>query len=82
MVQLDHLAAHGTGFPEGRVTIVAVGQINAHFLGSLHLETVHSLTSLGNVDLIVIGIAHLNTLLLCFSGKQGTFRMESVFFFP
>jgi len=24
MVQLDHLAAHGTGFPEGRVTIVAV----------------------------------------------------------
>lgn len=28
---LDHLAADGAGFPGGQVTIVAVGQVDAHF---------------------------------------------------
>ena len=50
----DHLAAHGAGFPGSQVAVVTVGQVDAHFLGSLHLELVHSLTGLGNVDLVVI----------------------------
>ena len=50
---LDHLAADGAGFPGSQVTIVAVGQVDTHFGSGLHLELVHCLTSLGNVDLIV-----------------------------
>ena len=49
----DHLAADGAGFTGGQVTVVTIGQVDAHFLSSLHLEVVHSLTSLGDVDLIV-----------------------------
>jgi len=56
------------------VAVVAVGQVDTHFLGSLHLETVHGLPCLGNVDLIVVGIAHFGSLLLSFSGKQAAFR--------
>ena len=59
---LDHLAADGAGFPGGQVTVVTVGQVDANFLGSLHLETVHSFTSLGDVDLIVI-VAHFDSLI-------------------
>ena len=50
---LDHLAADGTGFPRGQVAVVTVGQIYADLGSGLHFELVHSLTSLGNVDLIV-----------------------------
>ena len=50
----DHLAADGAGFPGSQVAVVTVGQVDAHFLGSLHLELVHSLTGLGNVDLVVV----------------------------
>ena len=50
-------------------------------LGSLHLETVHSLAGLGNVQLVVVRVAHFSSLLLIDSGKSGTFRMESVFSF-
>jgi len=60
---LDHLAAYGAGFAAGQVTVVAVGQVNAYFLGSLHLEAVHGFTGLGNIDLVVVGIAHCNSLL-------------------
>ena len=77
---LDHLAADGAGFAGGQVTVVAVGQVNAHFLCSLHLEAVHCLTSLGNIDLVVIGIAHLSSLLFCFL-RKGTLSEESVFCF-
>ena len=42
----DHLAAHGTGLTGGQVTVVAVGQVDTHFLGSLHLKLVHGFTSL------------------------------------
>ena len=52
--EVDHLAAHGAGFAAGQVTIVAILQIDAHFLGSLHLELVHSLTSLGDIQLVVV----------------------------
>ena len=78
---LDHLAADGAGFAGGQVTVVAVGQVDADFLSSLHLELVHSLTSLGNVDLVVVIVAHIRFSPLSFSGKQGAFRMERVFSF-
>ena len=55
---LDHLAADGAGFAGGQVAVVAVGQVDTDFLGSLHLELVHSLTSLGDIDLIVVLVAH------------------------
>ena len=57
---LDHLAADGAGLTGGQVAVVAVLQINAHFLCGLHLETVHSLASLGNVDLVVVLRAHIH----------------------
>ena len=64
---LDHLAADGAGLTGGQVTVVAIGQVDAHFLGSLHLELVHGLTSLRNVDLVVA--LHIVSLLCPFSGK-------------
>ena len=65
----DHLAADGACLTGGQVAVVAVGQVDAHFLSDKHLETVHGLTSLRNVQLIVVGIAHRKSLLLSFSGK-------------
>ena len=59
---LDHLAADGASFTGGQVTVVTVGQVDAHFLSSLHLELLHSLLCLGNIDLIVT-IAHIYSLL-------------------
>ena len=61
---LDHLAAYGAGLTGGQVAVVAVGQVDANFLGSLHLEAVHSFPSLGNVDLVVVLVAHFVSLLL------------------
>ena len=71
---LDHLAADGACLTGSQVTVVAVGQIDADFLGSLHFELLHSLLSLGNIDPVVIRIAHLDSLLFVDSGKQDTFR--------
>ena len=51
---LDHLAADGAGFAGSQVAIVAVGQVNANFLSSLHLELVHCLAGLGDIDLVVV----------------------------
>ena len=51
---LDHLAAHGTGFAGSQVAVVALLQIDAHFLGSLHLELVHGLPRLGNIQLVAV----------------------------
>ena len=50
---LDHLAADGAGFAGGQVAVVALLQVHADFAGRLHLKLVHSLPSLGNVDLVV-----------------------------
>ena len=66
---LDHLAADGACLAGGQVTVVAVGQVDADLGSCLHLELVHSLTSLRDVDLVVILAAHSNSLLLSFSGK-------------
>ena len=74
---LDHLAADGASLTGGQVAVVALLQVHTHFLGSLHLETVHSLTSLRNVQLVVVGIAH-NRSLLCFLRKK-TLPEESIF---
>ena len=52
-IVLDHLAADGAGFAGSQVTVVTVGQVDAHFGSSLHLELVHGLTSLGDIDLVV-----------------------------
>ena len=60
---LDHLAADGAGLAGSQVTVVTICQVNANFLCCLYLELVHSLTSLGNIDLVVV-IAHLDSLLL------------------
>ena len=60
---LDHLAADGAGLAGGQVTVVAVGQVDTDFLSDKHLEAVHSLTGLGNVQLIVVIVAHFSSLL-------------------
>ena len=52
------------------------------FLGScLHLELLHGLLGLGNVDPIVVA-AHLDSLLTFFFWKGHRFRREIGFFFP
>ena len=51
---LDHLAADGAGLTGGQVTVVTIGQVDAHFLGSLHLELIHGFLSLRNIDLVVV----------------------------
>ena len=76
-VIFDHLAADGAGFPGGQVAVVAVGQVDANFLGSLHLELVHGLASLGNVQLVVVRVAH-NRSLLCFLRRK-ILSEESIF---
>ena len=40
------------------MTVVAVGQIDAHLRSGLHLELVHSLPCLGDIDLVVVLVAH------------------------
>ena len=55
-------AAHGACLTGGQVAVVAVGQVDANFLADKHLEPVHCLTRLGNIDLVVIGIAHIHSL--------------------
>ena len=72
---LDHLAADGAGFPGSQVTVVAVLQVNANFLSSLHLELLHGLLCLGNIDLI-IPIAHNTFSPFHFPGKQNAFQRK------
>ena len=53
-ILFDHLAADGAGFTGGQVTVVAVGQVDTDFGSGLHLETVHCLAGLGNVQLFLL----------------------------
>jgi hypothetical protein len=55
------------------VTVVTVGQVDANLGSGLHLELVHSLTSLGNIDLVVA--LHSDSLLLL-SSAENTFRRK------
>ena len=44
---LDHLAADGAGLAGGHGAVVALLEIDADFIGGLHLELVHRGTGLG-----------------------------------
>ena len=65
---LDHLAADGAGLAGGQVAVVAVLQVDADLVGGLHLELLHALLGLGDVDAIAgrIVAAHSQTLLFLF----------------
>ena len=80
-VIFDHLAADGTCLAGGQVTVVAVGQVNADFGSCLHLELVHGLTSLGNVQLVVVLRAHFGFSPFVGFRKADAFRLESIFCF-
>ena len=54
---LDHLAADGAGFAAGQVAVVALLEVDAHLVGGLHLELVHGLTGLGDVQTVAGGVA-------------------------
>ena len=79
---LYHLAADGACLAGSQVAVVAVGQVDTDLGSSLHLELVHSLTSLGNIDLVVV-IAHLDSLLLsipesgCFPAGEHRFSFRT-----
>ena len=79
-VIFDHLAADGACLTGGQVTVVTVGQVDTDFGSCLHLELVHCLTGLGDVDLVVA--LHIHSLLLSFSRKARRLSGENAFFFP
>ena len=60
---LDHLAADGAGFAGSQVAVVALLEVDADFGSGLHLELVHGLTGLGDVELVVVRVAHNGSLL-------------------
>ena len=68
--------AEVAGFPGGQVTILAALQVDTHFLSDKYLEEVHGLTTLGDIDLVVI-VAHLDSL-LCLLRKK-ILPEESIF---
>ena len=76
-IVLDHLAADGAGFPGGQVTVVTVGQVDADLGSGLHLELVHCLACLGNIDLVVV----LHSFSLLLLSWKGTLSEESIFSF-
>ena len=78
---LDHLAADGAGFAGGQVAVVAIGQVDANLLGSLHLEAVHGLAGLGDIDLVVVRVAHIDSLLFTFPESQPLSGGERLFSF-
>ena len=80
-ILFDHLAADGAGFAGGQVTVVTVGQIDADLGSGLHLELVHSLTGLGNIQLVVVIVAHIDSLLFVFPESKMLSGLESVFSF-
>ena len=70
---LYHLAADGACLAGGQVTVVAIGQVDANLASCLHLETVQSLASLGNIDLVVVLHTKISPLL---SSDENTFRRK------
>ena len=80
-IVLNHLAADGAGFAGSQVTVVAVGQVDADLGCSLHLELVHCLPCLGNVQPIVI-VAHNCAFLFAFPESEIDFPAWRVIFFP
>ena len=66
---LDHLAADAACLAGGQVAVVAFLQVDANLGSRLHLELVHGLAGLRNVQLVVLAV-HNETLLLSFSGRK------------
>ena len=64
-----HLAANAACLAGGQVAVIAASQVDADFACCLHLELVHCLPCLGDVQLIVI-VAHIRSLLFEFPGKR------------
>ncbi len=60
------------------MAVVAVLQVDADFLSDKHLEAVHCLTGLGNVQLVV-RVDHFCSLLLL-SSDENTFRRKHFLF--
>jgi hypothetical protein len=62
---LDHLPTHGAGFAAGQVAVVALLEVDADLIGGLHLELLHALLGLGDVDAVAgrIVVAHDRSLL-------------------
>ena len=63
---LDHLATDGAGLAGGQVAVIALLEIDAHLVGGLHLELVHSGLGLGDIQLVGRIVAHDRSLLLSF----------------
>ena len=61
------------------MAVAAALQVDAHLLGGLHLELVHGLPGLGDIDLVVIGVAHKCSLLLL-SSEENTLRRKHFLF--
>ena len=64
------------------MAVVAALQVDAHFLSDKHLETVHGLASQGDIQLVVVRVAHFDFSPSINSGKQDAFRFgEHLFSF-
>jgi hypothetical protein len=50
------------------VTVVAIGQVDTDLAGCLHLEAVHSLTSLRDIDLVIV--LHIQFSPFAFFGRK------------
>ena len=72
-----HRASNVADFVGSQVTIVATLQVDADFGSCLHLETVHSLTCLGNIDLVAVLHTKISPLL---SSDENTFRRKHFLF--
>ena len=46
---LDHLSTNGTGFLRGDITVVALFEVHADFVGGFHLESLESFFGVGLV---------------------------------
>ena len=61
------------------MAIVALLEVHADFLGGLHLELVHRLTGMGDIQLVVVRVAHNDSLLLSISPEIPPTSGEIVF---
>ena len=71
----DHLAADRAGFTGSQIAVVTVLQVYANLGCSLHLELVHCLTGLRNIDLVIV--LHNVSLLFVFAHFTEPLSSES-----
>ena len=55
-IRFYHLGTDGACLTGGQVTVVAALQVDANLGSCLHLELIHGLTRLRNVDLVVAAL--------------------------